>query len=168
VAVDAHPEARCAYVERDELAWSHGLAAVQGIPGVSCARRDLADAAAVRADPEVAAVIDWRYPVTVVFGLVLHFYPAETARTIIDGYLHGMVPGSRVVVTVASWRDLALLEKVQAAYGPGRLYSHSGTQVAALFRGVSLLGNGIETALGPFEIVGRDAPARVLAGVGLV
>jgi hypothetical protein len=64
----------------------------------------------------------------------------------------------------------AAYSSVQGNCGPARLYSHSETQVAALFRGMSLLGpgNGIETARGPFEVIAGDAPARVLGAVGLV
>ena len=164
----AHPQARTAYVDWDMLVVSHGLASVAGVPGVSYAHADLSGVPEVRACPDVKSVIDWGQPVTVILGLVLHFWPAATARTIVQGYLDGLQPGSRVVITVPWWDDEGLLEKVRAAYAPASLYNHGATQMMALFRGTSLLGTGIEVARGPAEVVGREVPACVLAGVGLV
>ena len=164
----ANPQARTAYVDWDMLVVSHGLASVQDVPGVTYAHADLADVPSVRGCPDVKPVIDWCQPVTVILGLTLHFWPAREARRIVEGYLDGLRPGSRVVITVPWWDDPVLLERVQAVYAPARLYNHSATQVMALFRGTSLLGNGIEVARGPAEVVGRQVPACVLAGVGLV
>lgn len=156
-----------ACVDWDPLVVSHGLTAVRDVPGVTFARADLADVASVR-DPGVTGVIDWFRPVTVVFGLVLHLWPATVARTIVEGYLDGLAPGSRVVITVPWWRDEALFQRVQGAYGLAELHNHTPTQLIAMFRGMALLGNGIEMAQGEAGIVGRDAPACVLGGVGLV
>lgn len=164
----ANPQARCAYVDWDMLVVSHGLASVQDVPGVTYAHADLAEVPKVRGCPDVRSAIDWGRPVTVVFGLVLSFWSADKAKRIVDGYLDGLRPGSRVVITVPYWEDEALLEKVRAVYAPGWLHNHTATQVMALFRGTSLLGNGVEVARGPAEVVGRQVPACVLAGVGLV
>ena len=164
----AHPEARCAYVDRDLQVVSHGRAAVRGIPGVTYALADLADVAAVAGCPDVRQVIDWRWPVTVIFGLTLHFWSASEARRIVQGYLNGMAPGSRLVITVPWWRDEALFHRVQGAYGVAELHNHTRVQVEALFRGTSPLGSGIEVAQGEAGVAGREASACVLGGVGLV
>jgi len=168
VARAANPEARTAYVDWDLQVVSHGRAAVRGIPGVAYAHADLAGIASVVQCPDVTQVIDWFQPVTVIFGLTLHFWPASAARTIVEGYLAGLAPGSRVVITVPWWRDEALFHRVQGAYGMAELHNHNPTQVMALFRGLSLMGNGIEMAQGEAGLAGRDASACVLGGVGLV
>lgn len=164
----ARPGARCAYVDCDQLAASHGSCAVRGIPGVTYVRADLADVGSVRDNQEVKAVIDWGQPVTVVLGLVLRFFDAAQAGRIVAGYLDGLRPGSRVVITSVWWDDPALLEKVRAACRPAPLRNHSADQIRDLLRGTQLLGNGVENAQGAPGLVGREVPAWVLGAVGLV
>lgn len=168
IAQAARPDATCAYVDCDQLAASHGACAVRGIPGVAYAKADLADIPSVRNHPEVRAVIDWGQPVVVVLGLVLRFFGAAEAERIVAGYRDGLRPGSQVVITTVWWEDPVLLEKVRAACAPAPMHNHSGAQIAALFRGMQLLGNGVEVAVGRPEDTSRDVPARVLGAVGMV
>jgi len=157
-----------AYVDWNSQVISRGQAAVRDVPGVAYAQLDLANVASVRQSAKVRAVIDFARPLTVVFGLTLNLFPAATARGIIEGYLDGLRPGSHLIITLGWWRDEALFQRFQGACGLAPLFSHTETQVMALFRGTSLLGNGIEVAQGEAGIVGRNGPACVLGGVGLV
>ena len=131
-------------------------------------RADLADVGSVRDHPEVKAVIDWGRPVTVVMGLVLRFFDEAQAARIVRGYLDGLRPGSRIVITSVWWEDPVLLEKVRAACAPAPLHNHSADRIKALLRGTELLGNGVENAQGAPGLVGRDVPAWVLGAVGMV
>jgi hypothetical protein len=166
----AHPDARFAYADQDTCVAWHGRKALAdaGARGVVYAQADLSDPAQVAACEDVAAVIDWGQPVLVILGLVLHYWPPDAAREIVQGYLCRLVPGSRVVITVPHWRDPALYERVRAAYAPREVHNHTETEVMALFRGTQLLGNGVEQAVGRPGIAGREDPACILAGTGLV
>jgi S-adenosyl methyltransferase len=157
-----------AYVDWNPQVISRGLAAVQDVPGVTYAHLDVADVAAVRNSAEVRSVIDFARPLTVVAGLTLNLFPPDRARGIVEGYLDGLRPGSRLVITLGWWRDEGLFQRLQGACGAGTLFSYTETQIMALFRGTSLLGNGIEMAQGEAGVAGRDAPACILGGVGRV
>lgn len=167
VAAEACPAVSCAYLDEDPVVVSHGRVLTAETRNVTYAHGDLAQPGKVLADPDVLSVIDPGRPVCLVLGLVLHFRPAASARTVVEGYLDWLAPGSRVVVTVPHWTDLRLLERLQAVYAPGEVFNHAPLQVQSLFRDMSLLGNGVEIArgMGP-EVLAPPAPAFVLAGVG--
>lgn len=54
---------------------------------------DIADPAAVLAQPEVRALIRLNEPVAVILASVLHFFDAETVKRMIAGYMEPAVPG---------------------------------------------------------------------------
>jgi SAM-dependent methyltransferase len=158
--------ARFACVDLDPQVVSHGMAATEGIAGVTYAHSDLTRPGEVMADLDVRSVIDPAFPVAAIFGLTLHFLAATDARRVIAGWADWLAPGSRFVVTVASWLDPAMWERIKAAYGPAPLHNHSEVQVAGMLRGLDILGGGIETARGwgP-ETLEPSGPGRVLAAV---
>lgn len=162
----ARRQARVAYVDTDPVVVSHGKAATDPVPGVTYAHADLTRPGEVMADPDVRSVIDPARPCLAVFGLVLHFTSAADARRVISGWADWLPSGSRFAVTVAHWADTGLWKLIRAAYGPAPLYNHSPQQVQALFRGLDLLGGGVEVARGwgP-EAIESPGPGHILAGV---
>lgn len=165
VARDARASARCCYVDLDPRVVAHGMAATEGLEGVTYAHADLTRPGDVMTDPDVRSVIDFGQPVVAVFGLTLHFLAATDARRVIEGWADWLPPGSRFAVTVVSWDDPALHERVAAACVPVPVHNHTAVQVAAMLRGLDPLGE-IVTARGwgP-EALEQCGPAKVLAVV---
>jgi O-methyltransferase involved in polyketide biosynthesis len=157
---------RCAYVDLDPRVAAHGMAATQGLDGVTYAHADLTRPGDVMADPDVRPVIDPARPVLAVFGLVLHFLDASEARRVIEGWADWLPAGSRFAVTVAHWADEKLHERISAVYGPGRIRNHTPAQVHAMLRGLELLGGGVEVARGwAPEAIESPGPGHILAAV---
>lgn len=167
VAAAARTGARTACVDLDARVVAHGLAATEGLAGVTYACADLTRPGDVLANRDVLSVIDPGLPVAAIFGLVLHFLPAADARRVIGGWVRRLPSGSRFVVTVASWPSAAMWERVREAYGPGPLFNHSRQEVQAMLTDAGLTGGGVEVARGwgP-EVVESQGPGRILAGVG--
>jgi hypothetical protein len=108
---EVNPGARVAYVDNDPVVVSHARALLASRPGVAAAAADLADAAAVLADPEVRQVIDPGRPVCVTMACVLHFFDAAQAQAVTAAYLDWAAAGSWMatsVVRIASQRMQAL------------------------------------------------------------
>lgn len=165
-----HPDVRFACVDHDRVVTSHGQASLSG-EDARWARyltADLGDVPSVRALAAEKAGVAWGRKTMIVLGMVLHYYPPGEAKRIIDGYLAGLAPGSRVAVTVPWWRDPGLSERVREIYVPRRLYSHDPAQVEELFRGLSVLSPGVRAAWMPGEVIRDGEPACVLAATGLV
>ena len=166
VALAARDTARCCYVDLDPRVVAHGRAAVEGIPGVTYAHADLTRPGEVMADPDVRSVIDPSRPVAAIFGLTLHFFAATDAERIIAGWATWLPTGSRFAVTVASWTDPCVWEKVRAVYGPAPLHNHSAAQVEGMLRVLDILRPGVVTARGwcPEEVE-PPGPGRILGVV---
>jgi len=168
-AQTALPGARVAYVDTDPLVLSHARALLAG-PGVAAVAADLRDPAAVLADPDLRAVIDPAEPVCVILGAVLHFLDADTAREVTGGYARLIVPGSCLVISVASYDDEAVAKRLADEYTAGQFVNHTGEDVASFFAGLQLVGPGVSEAgtWRPWqpEPVLRRRDGHVLAGVG--
>jgi hypothetical protein len=157
----ARRQARVAYVDMDPGVVSHGKAATDAVPGVSYAHADLTRPGEVMAHPDVRSVIDPARPCLAGFGLILHFTDADGARRVISGWAAWLPAGSRIAVTVAYWSDVRLHERIRAAYGPAPVHNHGQQQVQALFRGLDLLGGGVEgTRGGDRRPWSRPGPGR--------
>jgi S-adenosyl methyltransferase len=92
-------EARVAYVDIDPVAVAHSRRILRGNPGAGCIQADLRDPAAVRASPDVRALIDFSRPVAVILNAVLHFIADDDeASAIVDGYMNAVTAGSYLIV----------------------------------------------------------------------
>ena len=162
------PGVRVAYVDHDPMVLSHARALLAG-PGVAAVAADLRDSAAVLADLELRAVIDPAEPVCVIFGAILHFLDAATAREVTAGYARLIAPGSCLVISCASFDDGALAKRLAAEYTAGQFVSHTREDVESFFTGLEMIGPGV-TEAGTWrawqsEPVMRRRDGHVLAGV---
>ena len=140
----ASPDCRVVYVDSDPVVVSHARALLSSA-GVTAIGGDLADPGAILATPELRRVIDLGEPVAVILAMVLHFFDAATARRIVAGYTHGVIPGSYVVVSVGSG-DQQTGGTLAREYQAGALYNHSATEIAAFFDGLDLIPPGLVEA----------------------
>lgn len=114
--------------------------------GVASVDQDLADPAAVLADPAFREVVDPAEPVCVIFGLVLGLMPARQAREVVAGYADLLAPGSLLVVSCARVDDEALWKRLSEAYTAADIYNHSPGDVEGFLAGLELVPPGLVAA----------------------
>jgi hypothetical protein len=159
------------YVDNDPVVVSHLWAlACPADDYVHALPADVADTAAVLAGA-AGTGIDLDEPVCLILAMVLHFYDAATARTLVSAYVDELAPGSYVVITVGAG-DPAIGDQITRAYDAAPLHNHSRDDVASFFTGLELIDPGITDARAwqpgwrtpaPFF----DRAGQVLAGVGV-
>jgi len=172
-ALAACPSARIAYADADPCAVAHASAMAAG-PGVAAVRADVTDAASVLADPRVREVTGAGGPSALIFGMILHFMPAETARALVAEYARAVRPSSYVVISVARSEDTAMFGQVRELVRRcgAELYNHSPDDVRSFFAGLDMVPPGVVPArawrAGWQECLEPDGAAYVLAGAGRV
>jgi S-adenosyl methyltransferase len=145
-ARDVLPLAHVVYLDNDPVAFSHASALLATKDGVSAIHGDLTDPAGVLADPALRAAIDPERPLCAIFGMVLHFMDAASAREVVTGYTRLLAPGSVVAVSVVVNDDEVLWKQLQSAYTAGTLYNHSRADIASFLDGLELVPPGIALA----------------------
>jgi O-methyltransferase involved in polyketide biosynthesis len=144
VAQAGHPDARVAYVDNDSVVVVHLRALLaHGAPGVTVVEQDLRDVGAVLA--EVSDSMDLRQPVGLLLGSLLHFFPVEDGRKMLDGYLAALAPDSYVVFSLGRAENKQSEEFISAYRqgGGARLYYYSADAIDALFSDLELVPPGI-------------------------
>ncbi|WP_067829117.1 SAM-dependent methyltransferase [Nocardia inohanensis] len=103
VAQARNPEAKVVYVDIDPVAVAHSQAILADNPLAEVVHADVADPAAILADPAVAKLIDFDRPVAVLLLGVLHFVPDEADPVAaVARLLEVCAPGSYVAITHAT------------------------------------------------------------------
>jgi hypothetical protein len=165
------PSARFAYADRDPVAAAHVRALQASGEGLAAAEGDLADPAAILADPAVRDVIDLSRPAGVVLGAVLHLWDAGRAEKIVQGYVSRVAAGSWVIVSAAWYRPEAAgtLAALRREYAPGVFFNHSPADVAGFLAGLQVAEPGIASAGRWVSGEGGTAgkPSTMLAAVGI-
>jgi hypothetical protein len=139
------------YIDNDPTAISHGLALLADERHVHFAAGDLANPAAVLADPTVAGALDLSRPIGVILGMSLHhIVDTEQARAIVAGYLEAVPSGSYLALThLCNPRDGSRLgefaDAVEAKFleAWGTTTFRTSEELASLFTGVELLEPGL-------------------------
>jgi O-methyltransferase involved in polyketide biosynthesis len=170
-ARQALPGARVCYVDHDPVAVVHANALLATRDGVTAARTDLADPAAVLADPAVTEVIDASQPLCVILAAVLHFYEPEQAQRITAGYVSRLASGSMMAVSCLRVDDPVVWAQ-HRAYTAAPVYNHSRDEVLSFFAGLDLVAPGLASARawrGGMPRVPEKPPGAIyaLCGVGV-
>ena len=131
------PDARVAYVDNDPVVQSHVRALLAG-DGIAAISADITWPADVLADPELARVIDFGQPVCVILAAVLHFQPAEVARSLIAEYAAPLAAGSALLVSVFSAADEEFSRNAAGAYTAAQWHSHSPAELERWLREAGL------------------------------
>jgi O-methyltransferase involved in polyketide biosynthesis len=126
IAQSVNSDSRVVYVDNDPVVVRHAQALLQ-TRNVDAVTGDIADPAAVLAQPEVRALIRLNEPVAVILASVLHFFDAETVKRMIAGYMEPAVPGSYVVAS-AAWTDNSLRPQLAQEYSAGPFWNYSPDQ----------------------------------------
>ena len=167
-------DATAAYVDNDAEVtdWLTDVMPGGRDAGVAVACADLSEPVAVMSDPSVREVIDPGRPVCVLAALVLHFWTAAEARSIILGYARLLAWGSIIAVSVPRIGDEDAWKRMEAAY-PADVSNFTTEQFRGLFGGMDLVPPGIGPARclrpGWADTVTRaSGTAYVLGGIGRV
>ncbi len=140
------PSARVAYVDNDPVVVNHLNARfAKGNPGVSSVDGDVRDVAAVLG--AVRADLDLNVPACLVIGYLLHFFTADAARDLTEGYLAALAPGSLLVVSVLH-ADSDAADEGLSAYSSATapVYSHPVAEIASFFGPAELVPPGLVDA----------------------
>jgi hypothetical protein len=171
-----NPEATVAYVDNDSIVISHLRALLANHNDrVTVVAGDLRDRDVILGDPELTAVIDLDQPVCVALGMVLHFFDADEAASVVRDYMAAVAPGSYLVATIASGKGplASTFFETYNASGFSTMYNHTSAQFASFFAGLDTLPPGLADARrirpGWSDLVpSRKRPDRVLAGIARV
>ena len=145
VAQQIRPGSVVAYADNDELVMSHARNLLARAPGVAAVAGDLARPDDILYDWRVRQVLDFRQPIAVVLAMTLHFFDAETARTICGRLIEGIAPGSYLVVS-AGHLNGHIGQQFTAEYRAGHLHHHTQEDIAGFLAGLELIKPGITDA----------------------
>jgi SAM-dependent methyltransferase len=146
-AAQGKESTRVAYVDIDPVAVAHARRILHGNPAVTCVQADLRNPAAVCANPDIRAVIDFSRPVAVMLNAVLHFIPDDDeANSIVGAYLGAVPAGSYLVLGhhTSDSVDAAEAEARQIyARTTQALVPRSRAKITAFFAGTELVEPGV-------------------------
>jgi SAM-dependent methyltransferase len=153
VAQAAAPDSKVVYVDNDPTVVMHAHALLADGRNVLAVRGDVAEPAAIIADPRLATLIQPDRPSAVILAAVLHFFSLAAARRIVTEFAGLVAPGSYLVISVgSSGRTLA------REYAASTLHDHSTDEIRSLLTGLEIVDPpGLVDAL--YWVPGTPAPA---------
>jgi SAM-dependent methyltransferase len=167
-----NPLARVCYVDNDPVVVRHADALLAAPDGITAARADLTEPAAVWDGPQARAVIDTLEPVCVILALVLHFFDRERAADVVAAYASRVAPGSAFIISVGRNDDPRMWAQVRENYTAAVLHNHGRDEVLSFLDGLDVVPPGL--ALAHAWRAGMDAvpdkppgPAYVLGAVAV-
>jgi hypothetical protein len=169
IAQTVHPDCRVVYVDADPVVVSHARALLCG-PSVIAIHGYLTKPDAIIADLRGQRdPINLAEPTAVILAMVLHFFDAATAGSIVAAYARAVTPGSYLVLSVGSG-DKQTGGALVREYRAGTLYNHSFAQIAAFLDGLELIPSGLTDAMSwmpgsPGQLPPAQTGGHILAGV---
>jgi hypothetical protein len=145
VAQQVQPGSVVVYADNDEMVMSHAQNLLARAPGVVAVAGDLANPDEILYDWRVRQALDFRQPIAVVLTMTLHFFDAETARTICARLIDGIAPGSYLIVS-AGHLDGHASQQFTAEYQAGNLHHHGREDLAGFLPGLEVVKPGITEA----------------------
>lgn len=167
VAQQVQPGSVMVYADNDELVMSHAHNLLARAPGVFAVAGDLAHPDEILYDWRVRQVLDFRQPIAVVLTMTLHFFDAETARSICARLIDEIAPGSYLIVS-AGHLDGHTGQQFTAEYQAGHLHHHTREDMAGFLDGLKLMKPGITEARAwraPVLLTGQPPQGHIWAAV---
>jgi O-methyltransferase involved in polyketide biosynthesis len=137
IAQSVNSDSRVVYVDNDPVVVLHAQALLFA-QNVDAVAEDIADPAAVLAQPQVRSLIRPNEPAAVILASVLHFFDAATVKRMIAGYMDPAVPGSCVVASVA-WTDSSIRPQLAQEYSAGQYWNYSPDQFRGFLADLELI-----------------------------
>jgi O-methyltransferase involved in polyketide biosynthesis len=172
VARPIRPDTRVVYVDIDPVACVHARALLPD-EATAVVNADIRKPQAILDDPAVVQLIDWDRPVALLLVSVLQFVADEDDPAgMIGAFTERMVPGSHLVLSVASGAEDFDVDSLNQAYrgsGTGAGGLRSVERIKEFFAGFELLEPGlVDVHDWPVPAPGPRAagPIRLVGGVG--
>jgi O-methyltransferase involved in polyketide biosynthesis len=147
VAQQVEPMAAVVYVDSDPVVAAHSRALLISHPkgAVAFVLGDVAEPAALLADPELAATLDLDAPVAVALSSTLMRHSDEAARAILDTLLARLAPGSHLVIThpTADFDPAGVQRAMRVGNDALGASVRTRSRFAELFAGTQLLDPGV-------------------------
>ncbi|BCL28576.1 SAM-dependent methyltransferase [Streptomyces aurantiacus] len=160
VITRVHPNARAVCIDGDALvhAFTSALLRVGAPAAVAHLHADIREPESVLASREILKTINWREPVILLFGSVLHHIddtPARPLSMLVDQYKKVAAPGSALVIThaTADFAGKSARKAAKAMTAAGcPVYPRTKEQIAPLFNDWHLVSPGLaEPQVMPLE-----------------
>jgi O-methyltransferase involved in polyketide biosynthesis len=145
VAQQVQPGSAVVYVDNDALVMSHARNLLARTPGVVAVAGDLAHPDEILYDWRVRQALDFKQPVAILLTMILHFFDAETARTICARLINELAPGSYLIVSTGHL-DGHTGQQLTGEYQAGQLHHHTREEIAGFLDGLELIKPGITEA----------------------
>lgn len=176
IAQAVAPQARVVYADIDPVAVAHSKAILMGNPVAGVIQADLRDPKRILASREVRRLLDFRQPIGLLLGAVLHFITDdEDPWQIVRSLLEAMVPGSYLVISHGSTEGMPAELTAVYEHAYSQTVAATGTfrsraAVERFFDGLELLPPGVvplpEWRPDPPADTGDRERLWFLAGVG--
>ena len=139
------PGARVVYVDNDAQVLTHARNLLAKSTGVLASAGDLAYPAEILYDGRTRRFLDFHQPVCLILAMTMHFFPPDRAGKITGTFIHGLPPGSYVIMSVVGG-DSELGEELARTYTAAPVYNHGPGGLGGLLDGLDLIGPGIVPA----------------------
>ncbi|MBB4904423.1 SAM-dependent methyltransferase [Actinophytocola algeriensis] len=149
IAQKEDPECRIVYVDRDPIAVAHSELMLSGNDRAGMVEADMRDPEAILTHPTTRTLIDFDEPVGLLFLLVLHWIPDESApAALVARYRNALVPGSQLAIThmtddIQEDKISAVADVVRGNRGAGQVFPRTREEISALFGDFSLVSPGL-------------------------
>ena len=162
------------YVDNDPGVVAQARALLAGLATAIAVPGDLRDPAGIRADPEVAELLDWSQPVGLLLcGIVHYILDSEDPAGLVAALADGLPSGSYVFIhhLLAATDPSAAGLQAAMQRGPGRVQFRTLDQVQDLFDGLELVEPGVVPVSqwhpDPDTLSAQEWPVLQLACAGL-
>ncbi|KAM0249487.1 hypothetical protein ACHAQJ_009035 [Trichoderma viride] len=147
VAQRVIPNARVVYVDIDVAAVAHGRQILNGNPSTAFIQGSVLELEPILSHPETQNLIDFSRPVGVVMMGLLHFFPVDTDREILQVLREKLSPGSLVSFThgVLDYQNEEAIQTILAAYArtPTPLIMRTKVEIRRIMEGLSAVEPGL-------------------------
>ncbi|MFC9131901.1 SAM-dependent methyltransferase [Streptomyces sp. NPDC057099] len=151
VITGVHPNARAVCIDQDAVVHAHTRALVKASAPAAVAhlRADISEPETVLASREILETINWREPVILLFGGVLHHVndtPAHRLAALVNAYKQVAASGSALVLThaTADFAGKPARKTAKLMTGAGcSVYPRTKEQIMSVFEGWQLVPPGL-------------------------
>ncbi|WHT19316.1 SAM-dependent methyltransferase [Crossiella sp. CA-258035] len=176
IAQQVDPACRVVYVDRDPVAVAHSELMLETVPGTGVVHADMRDLDSIVGSTAVRQLIDFEQPVGLLFMLMLHWLPEESAPAeLVGGYRDLLAPGSYLALSHATHdeqkQDLEDLgDAIRSSRSADQVTPRSYEQILAMFGDFELVEPGLVgcanwRADGPGDVADPSSNAYLYVGV---
>ena len=145
IALEACPQARVVYVDRDPVVLAHGRDMLHAVPGTAIIARDLLEPDTILADPELGELIDFSQPAAVLLLSIVDFVAdTDNPAALIARLLAPFPAGSHVAICHATPDEVPEVTDAARVFGTATEQAHprSRADITKLVTGLDIIEPG--------------------------